>query len=87
RNTVPKEDIELAKKASELKKEEIAAKLKEQWWLEEKAKATEALGGRNEMLKRPKLGLTFELRKKLRNKRRCAQSNFCLFNMHSSRLS
>ncbi|GKC70450.1 hypothetical protein Tco_1116333, partial [Tanacetum coccineum] len=64
-----REDIELAKKASELKKEEIAAKLKEQWWLEEKAKATEALGGRNEMLKRPKLGLTFELRKKLRNKR------------------
>ncbi|GKB96365.1 hypothetical protein Tco_0982502, partial [Tanacetum coccineum] len=39
-----KEDIELAKKAGELMKEKIAAKLKEQWWLEEKTKATEALG-------------------------------------------
>ena len=42
-NTVSKEELELAKKADELKKEEIAAKLKEQRRLEEKAKATEAL--------------------------------------------
>ncbi|KAI3816241.1 hypothetical protein L1987_15934 [Smallanthus sonchifolius] len=42
-NTLTKEDIELAKKAEELRKEEIAAKLKEQRRLEEKAKAIEAL--------------------------------------------
>ncbi|GJU98279.1 RNA-directed DNA polymerase, eukaryota [Tanacetum coccineum] len=39
----PKEDIELAKKANELKKEEIEAKSKEQQWLQEKSKATKAL--------------------------------------------
>ncbi|GJV09606.1 hypothetical protein Tco_1351147 [Tanacetum coccineum] len=32
-HVVPKEDIELAKKADELKKEEIEAKSKEQRWL------------------------------------------------------
>ncbi|KAI3762569.1 hypothetical protein L1987_53001 [Smallanthus sonchifolius] len=42
-NTLKNEDIELAKKAEELRKEEIAAKLKEQRRLEEKAKAIEAL--------------------------------------------
>lgn len=42
-NTPTKEEMELARKAEELRKEEIAAKLKEQRRLEEKAKATEAL--------------------------------------------
>ncbi|KAI3734526.1 hypothetical protein L6452_13996 [Arctium lappa] len=42
-NTLTKEEMELARKAEELRKEEIAAKLKEQRRLEEKAKATEAL--------------------------------------------
>ncbi|PWA43717.1 hypothetical protein CTI12_AA466230 [Artemisia annua] len=42
-NALSKEELELAKKAEELKKEELAVKLKEQRRLEEKAKATEAL--------------------------------------------
>ncbi|KAK9059862.1 hypothetical protein SSX86_020566 [Deinandra increscens subsp. villosa] len=42
-DTPTKEEIELAKKAEELRKQEIAAKLKEQRRLEEKAKAIEAL--------------------------------------------
>ncbi|GJY53181.1 hypothetical protein Tco_0444845 [Tanacetum coccineum] len=42
-NTVSKVELALAKKAEELKNEEIAAKLKEQRRLEEKAKAIEAL--------------------------------------------
>ncbi|XP_024990326.1 uncharacterized protein LOC112524635 isoform X2 [Cynara cardunculus var. scolymus] len=42
-NTLTKEEMEMARKAEELRKAEIAAKLKEQRRLEEKAKATEAL--------------------------------------------
>nr|GEU92062.1 hypothetical protein [Tanacetum cinerariifolium] len=63
-----KEDIELAKKAYELKTKEIAAKLKEHRWLEKRRRPLRHWGGRHEMLKRPKLGLTFELEKKLRKK-------------------
>ncbi|PWA54855.1 hypothetical protein CTI12_AA432210 [Artemisia annua] len=65
-----KKELELAKKADKLKKEETAAKLNKQRRLEEKAKAVDHWRGTNGMLKRPKLGLSFELRKKLSRKRR-----------------
>nr|GEU92170.1 putative Gag-Pol precursor [Tanacetum cinerariifolium] len=67
---LPKEDIELAKRASKLTKEKIAAKLKDQWWLEEKTKSTKALGRKKQNVEKTQIKAYLRTRKKLRKKKR-----------------
>ncbi|XP_076909162.1 uncharacterized protein LOC143566308 isoform X2 [Bidens hawaiensis] len=61
-------EIELAKKAEELRKEEIAAKLKEQRRLEEKAKAAEALERKKRNAEKAQLRAEMRARKEAEQK-------------------
>ncbi|KAL7588328.1 hypothetical protein Lser_V15G36581 [Lactuca serriola] len=63
-----KEEMELARKAEDLRKQEIEAKLKEQRRLEEKAKATEALERKKRIAEKAQLRAELRARKEAEQK-------------------
>ncbi|KAI3517060.1 hypothetical protein L1887_16267 [Cichorium endivia] len=67
-NSVTKEEMEAARKAEELRKQEIEAKQKEQRRLEEKAKATEALERKKRIAEKAQLRAELRARKEAEQK-------------------
>lgn len=79
--TLAKEEIELAKKAEELRKEEIAAKLKEQRRQEEKAKAIEALERKKRIAEKAQIRAELRARKEAEQKEKVCFNHFCFFSV------
>lgn len=74
-----KEEEELARKAEELRKEEEAAKLKEQRRLEEKAKAKEALERKKRNAEKAQARAELRAQKEAEQKQRVISANFSNF--------